>query len=436
MKKYQLIETSNSLLLKDSKGAVIQEITKKITSNRTTRQRISIGMWVFPDRLEYSTTDSNRITTSLSEFDSVVTSYLARVNEESTVFYPGSVWISVRSDDPRIINDYLGRVIQRFGHQAKKCSLSVQGIRVADAHILRQFSLVEHYSESPLPDSVIADDDFISKAGNLYLVDKSPKNSLQLEDSFNKAKRNIDAGVLSTHIRPHEDLNSNQKESLHLELAEKIKENFVDKNSRLGYKSFSDITHGASRILEGYPPSEVLPEVLPACIEFAGVLATTGKKTEILENLNTRPVIMPVEKVHGVPISKFASSRDMWDSVKSTWENAASYAKSLVSKGVFGRKVDKQTRSLRILSCHGIDDKGNRVAEPCAARGFSGDYHYCNQCGCGQREAARLSESGSKRDAPVFDESKYDKLDFPYLECPRKKRGFSNYEGDENVRDM
>jgi ADP-heptose:LPS heptosyltransferase len=115
-----------------------------------------------------------------------------------------------------------------------------------------------------------------------------------------------------------------------------------------------------------------------------------------------------------------------WQKVKSTWDKAESFAKSVKSRGVTNEKVDGKTRSLRILSCHG--DPVNGI-DPCKARSYSENkkYHYCNQCGCGEREMARLDAIGSDPDEPKFNNDEYDKLDYPYLECPLKKEGFSNY---------
>lgn len=127
------------------------------------------------------------------------------------------------------------------------------------------------------------------------------------------------------------------------------------------------------------------------------------------------------------------SKKDRWDLVRNTWEQATSFARSYTSKILEG-KVSKETRNLRILSCHGIDEEGKQIKSPCHARGYSKEkaYHFCNSCSCGQREIARLSSVGSTENQPVFNED-YIKLDFPTLSCPRQMPGFSNYSGDENI---
>lgn len=122
-----------------------------------------------------------------------------------------------------------------------------------------------------------------------------------------------------------------------------------------------------------------------------------------------------------------------WQAVAQTWQAATdiiplakaakSFSKSLLSRGLDDKTVDQTTRALRVTSCHGDAD-----IPPCPARDFSVEnrYHYCNACRCGEREMARLSERGSDQNAPQFDPEGYDKLQYPYLECPRARLGFSN----------
>ncbi len=125
--------------------------------------------------------------------------------------------------------------------------------------------------------------------------------------------------------------------------------------------------------------------------------------------------------------SKHVSLHDKWAIVKNTWEKAESFLKSVSSK-ITKPEIDEKTFSLRVLSCHGVDLNGNKIAEPCKARGYTsqGQYHYCNLCGCGARELARLSSIGSSENDPKFTNGEYLKLHYPYLECPLEKKGFSN----------
>lgn len=115
-----------------------------------------------------------------------------------------------------------------------------------------------------------------------------------------------------------------------------------------------------------------------------------------------------------------------WASAKESWNNATSFIQAMASRGLTDNKVDPTTKALRVLSCHG---NGSDVP-PCQHRGYSDKgqgYHFCNQCGCGQREMARTSALGSAKDSPIFNEAEYDKLDYPVLNCPVAKPGFSNH---------
>lgn len=130
-----------------------------------------------------------------------------------------------------------------------------------------------------------------------------------------------------------------------------------------------------------------------------------------------------------------------WSDVRKTWAEAElveritltgkikRFAASLISRGISNRRVEKAVFDERWRSCHGIAN-GVSVAEPCPSRDFStkGEYHFCNDCGCGERERARISEKGSTKDCPVAS-GIYLKLMYPTLECPRKRAGFSNHSG-------
>lgn len=128
------------------------------------------------------------------------------------------------------------------------------------------------------------------------------------------------------------------------------------------------------------------------------------------------------------------SKKDQWDVVSHTWNKAHNFILSMTSRLLEG-KVSKEVKSLRILSCHGLDENGKQVKSACYSRGFSNEkkYSFCNRCGCGQRELARISSFGSTENQPLFKEDEYIKLDYPHLACPRKMPGFSNYDGDENI---
>jgi len=107
---------------------------------------------------------------------------------------------------------------------------------------------------------------------------------------------------------------------------------------------------------------------------------------------------------------------DSWTKVKPTWEMAESFVKSMASKGFTAKKVELTIKNKRHISCFGKDLDGKVVSLPCPSLAVSSDgkSHFCNSCGCGDRQVARL------------DGVPYSKLDYPYLECPRRRPGFSN----------
>lgn len=128
-----------------------------------------------------------------------------------------------------------------------------------------------------------------------------------------------------------------------------------------------------------------------------------------------------------------------WTSVKPTWAEATeveqwsitrkitSLIKSLASRGLLNRRVSPDVLGVRDRSCHGNTHRGGSLP-PCPSRAYSvsGKFHYCNDCGCGEQEVARISQVGSMEDNPVVNGAGYVKLMYPSLQCPRAKPGFSN----------
>lgn len=102
---------------------------------------------------------------------------------------------------------------------------------------------------------------------------------------------------------------------------------------------------------------------------------------------------------------------------KITFGNAKSFLKSAWSKGLSGKRVDEQTKSLRVISCHGDD---SREISPCEWRRVSEEAdntYYCGRCGCGDSPKTWLNgEDGA-----------YTKLDYPNVVCPLQMPGFTNY---------
>lgn len=111
------------------------------------------------------------------------------------------------------------------------------------------------------------------------------------------------------------------------------------------------------------------------------------------------------------PDSKWDSLHDSekWKRVRPTWANAVAFGKSLGSKLV--RKVDPEQRDLREQSCFGQNLAGEKIGTPCINLKVLPTGKFCGACGCGANKLANLEDG---------------KLDFPYLECPLRKPGFSN----------
>jgi len=92
-----------------------------------------------------------------------------------------------------------------------------------------------------------------------------------------------------------------------------------------------------------------------------------------------------------------------------------SFAMSVVSRGIVGKKAEPSVKQLRVLSCF-----GNNEIPVCENLLKSKKYegHYCGGCGCGDKPHTQLLINGKA----------YSKLDYPYLTCPLKMPGFSNYD--------
>ena len=127
---------------------------------------------------------------------------------------------------------------------------------------------------------------------------------------------------------------------------------------------------------------------------------------------------------------------DSWQKVKPTWANAIKFLEAAKSRGIvstvldatginktLGERVSDDILQQRKHSCFG--DKKTGI-EPChrlqyvEKRGY-----FCGSCGCGKNDLARL-------DADSLDE--YTKLHYPELQCPLKRRGFSNADMHEYVK--
>jgi len=103
----------------------------------------------------------------------------------------------------------------------------------------------------------------------------------------------------------------------------------------------------------------------------------------------------------------------------------SNYVKSKWSKGVGSKKIDVTTKDIRLLGCFG---NGDDIAVCPALRPSEvkmGKF-LCNECGCGDKATSWLNGT----------EQEYTKLDHPYLSCPRKMPGFSDYEPSTESDDV
>ena len=150
----------------------------------------------------------------------------------------------------------------------------------------------------------------------------------------------------------------------------------------------------------------------------------------IKENIKESPIPVKYQnKEMRVIVESVKFNKGDWEAVKPTWSNALKFLAAAKSRGVvstaldamgvskaFGDRVSDEVLQQRRLSCFG--DKG-MVAACSRLRYTSQNGYFCGGCGCGKNELARL-------DADSPDE--YTKLHYPELQCPLKKKGFSNYE--------
>lgn len=117
------------------------------------------------------------------------------------------------------------------------------------------------------------------------------------------------------------------------------------------------------------------------------------------------------------PDFEFSLKRsELWNQVKGTWIQAGSFLKSMTSRGLTSRRVDITIKGQRHESCFGTDPSGRVTGTACRSLSKSpiDGGAFCGACGCGDTGVARL------------DGEPYSKLDYPYLECPRQRPGFSN----------
>ncbi len=96
------------------------------------------------------------------------------------------------------------------------------------------------------------------------------------------------------------------------------------------------------------------------------------------------------------------------------------YLRSKWSKGLSGNRADVTTKDIRLLSCFG-DSTGISVCPGLRPSEKKRGKFICGECGCGDKSDTILNTN----------DGEYGKLDHPYVVCPRKMPGFSNYETDK-----
>ena len=105
----------------------------------------------------------------------------------------------------------------------------------------------------------------------------------------------------------------------------------------------------------------------------------------------------------------------------------SNYVKAKWSKGLNEKKVDVTTKDIRLLGCFGNGEDIPVCSALRPSQRKMGKF-FCGACGCGDKATTWLNG----------DESEYTKLDHPFLSCPKKMPGFSDYEsgGDDERKKM
>jgi hypothetical protein len=173
--------------------------------------------------------------------------------------------------------------------------------------------------------------------------------------------------------------------------------------------------------LRGEQSVKVLPDRFPQDEE-----AFYPTKKEMVAWLQEYPLL---NRLAGEAMARRIADLTRWNEVKGSWQEAEFEAEkwSLLKKAgnaataILSGYIEDQNSPVvlqRIESCH---------KNPCPSRAYSKEkrFHYCNDCGCGEKDIARLSDVGSEESKPTFNDPEL-KLRFVKLACPRKKPGFSN----------
>lgn len=146
------------------------------------------------------------------------------------------------------------------------------------------------------------------------------------------------------------------------------------------------------------------------------------KTPEELEEYK-KQLIEKANKKYSEFLSQKEQASDEKVDVKSSsiFEKAKSYADAVMSRGLSNKECSKETKVLRLLSCHGEDSE---ILPPCSERRASKKYEgsfYCGACGCGDKKGTQLVN------ITIQGADHYSKLDYPRVSCPLKMPGFTDY---------
>lgn len=148
---------------------------------------------------------------------------------------------------------------------------------------------------------------------------------------------------------------------------------------------------------------------------------------EKLPQLNDNTLSKNTIPIENIKTNVF--NRQSWNNVINTWNKAESFLSSITSRGIIdsakdilnidgtdGQRVSDEVYNERKLSCFG---NGSDILQCQVLKYDTDGKPFCGACGCKSNKLAILTPS---------EEGGYSKLHYPYLECPLKKKGFSNYE--------
>ncbi|MFN7301296.1 MAG: hypothetical protein ACK5U7_07495 [Bacteroidota bacterium] len=100
-------------------------------------------------------------------------------------------------------------------------------------------------------------------------------------------------------------------------------------------------------------------------------------------------------------------------------EGPLDFTRSMLSRGPFDQRAGPEVVRERHIACHGREPYSLvQLQAPCERRVEKDGFHYCGSCGCPKAKGTRLDVG------PDF----YSKLEYPWLACPLKRKGFSNHE--------